>query len=389
MQQSSPINPRILQWARLTTGLTIEEVVLKIDRKKVTAETVAAWETGEIAPTYLQLERLAYEVYNRPLALFFFPEPPDEETPRQAFRTLPDSEIQRLSPRIRFLLRRAKAMQINLSELYDGINPADKQLVRDLQFSLNPPVAELARSVREFLGIDLSEQLKWKSTEVAFKAWRHALESSGVFVFKDAFKDETVSGFCLHDNHFPLIYVNNSKPHTYQVFTLFHELAHLLSGTGGIEKPDETYISALRGADRRIEILCNRFAAAFLVPETDFDQRISQTQIDQTSITTLANQYSVSREVILRRLLDKELVSQEYYEQLVTQWRSAPVQTKKKGGDYYRTQGAYLGEHYMELVFGRLYQNRISVEQAADYLGVKTANISGIEKLLFSQEAAL
>jgi len=384
MEQDSPINPRVLQWARITAGLTIEDVVQKLNRKKVTTETVIAWETGEIAPTYPQLERLAYEVYKRPLAIFFFPEPPDEETPRQAFRTLPDSEIQRLSSGIRFLLRRAKSMQINLAELYDGVNPAERQLVRDIRFSLNRPVTDLAKSVREFLGIDLSEQQEWRNAETAFKAWRRALDAYGVFVFKDAFKDETVSGFCLHDSNFPLIYVNNSKPHTYQVFTLFHELGHLLSGTGGIDKLDETYIGVLHGADKRIEVFCNRFAGAFLVPEADFDQRISQIHIDESSISTLANEYSVSREVILRRFLDKKLVSQEYYKQLVERWRSTPHHKKKDGGNYYRTQGAYLGEHYMGLVFSHLYQNRISVDQAADYLGVKTGNIAGIEKLLFS-----
>ncbi|KKL56723.1 hypothetical protein LCGC14_2242570, partial [marine sediment metagenome] len=38
-------------------------------------------------------ERLAYEIYKRPLALFFFPEPPEEETPKESFRTLPQEEI--------------------------------------------------------------------------------------------------------------------------------------------------------------------------------------------------------------------------------------------------------------------------------------------------------
>ena len=54
-----------------------------------------------------------------------------------------------------------------------------------------------------------------------------------------------------------------------------------------------------------------------------------------------------------------------------------------KGGDYYRTQGAYLGERYLGTVFSRYYQNRISLEQLADYLGVKVKNIPGMENLLF------
>jgi Zn-dependent peptidase ImmA (M78 family) len=388
MNHTSPINPVILQWARATAGFSVEEVVQKLKRKKITVDTITAWENGEAFPDYIQLERLAYEIYKRPLAIFFFPQPPAEETPQQAFRTLPESEIQRLSPRLRFLLRRAKAMQINLEELYAGVNPAERQLVRDLQFSIDAPVAELARVVRQFLGIELSEQLQWRSSEAALKAWRNALENCGIFVFKDAFKEETISGFCLHDSRFPLIYVNNSKAYTHQIFTLFHELAHLLSGTGGIDTPDETYIRALDGRNKQIEILRNRFAAAFLVPDADFDQRIAQMPINEDSIRALADQYSVSREVILRRLRDKQLVSSQYYEQMVAQWRSSGKGKRSKGGDPYRTKGAYLGERYLELVFSRLYQNKISVDQLADYLGVKAKNIAGMEELLFPKGAA-
>ncbi len=387
MTDTSPINPMVLQWARTTAGLSIDAVVQKLNRKKITVETIQAWESGEAAPDYVQLERLAYEVYKRPIAIFFFPQPPAEETPQQAFRTLPDSEIQRLSPRLRFLLRRAQAMQLNLYELYEGKNPASRQIVRDLQFSRDTPVQELAYVVRQYLGIELAEQFKWRSSDEAFKTWRNALENCGVFVFKDAFKEETVSGFCLHDDHFPLIYVNNSTAVTRQIFTLFHELAHLLSGTGGIDKPDDRYINSLSGRNKQIEVLCNRFAAAFLVPEADFDHRIGGLLINETTISTLANQYSVSREVILRRLLDKKLVTRQLYEQLVEEWRNNVVDKQGSGGDYYRTQGAYLGERYLELVFGRLYQNKISVEQLADYLGVKTSSVPGMEALILPRGA--
>lgn len=388
MTYANPINPKVLQWARTTAGLTIEDVVQKLKRKKITVETIKAWENGAEVPDYIQLERLAYEVYKRPLAIFFFPQPPAEETPQQAFRTLPDSEIQRLSPRLRFLLRRAQAMQLNLEELYDGINPASQQIVRDLSFSLDSPVQELAHAVRQFLGIELAEQFQWKSNDEAFKVWRSALENNGIYIFKDAFREESVSGFCLHHNRFPLIYVNNSTAMTRQIFTLFHELAHLLSGTGGIDTIDDRYIQHLRGKNRQIEVLCNRFAAAFLVPEADFDQRIQGMPINETAISSLSKQYSVSREVILRRLLDKQLVTRQMYEHLVEKWNKNIVDKKGSGGDYYRTQGAYLGERYLELVFSHLYQNKISVDQLADYLGVKVSSVPGMEALLYPKGSA-
>ncbi len=388
MDRTSPINPLLLRWARETSGLSLDDVARRLKRKTITVETVASWESGETSPNYIQLETLAYDVYKRPLAIFFFPEPPVEETPQQAFRTLPASEIQRLSPRLRLLLRRARAMQINLEELYAGENPAERQILRDVPFDLDTPVAELAAVVRQFLDIELSQQMEWRSADIAFKAWRHALEDHGVFVFKDAFKNEVISGFSLNDHRFPLIYVNNSKAATHQIFTLFHELAHLLSGTGGIDTPDDSYIAALRGRNRRVEILCNGFAAAFLVPAADFDRRIAPLSINEETIRALAEQYNVSGEVVARRLTDCHLITRQAYEQMVSQWRSEGTGRTGAGGNYYLTQGAYLGERYLELAFSRLYQNKISVDQLADYLGVKAKSIAGMEALLFAQGAA-
>ena len=384
MSQTIPVNPAVLRWARKTAGFSVEEVVRKLDRKRITTDTVINWEIGNGSPNYIQLETLSYKIYKRPLAIFFFPEPPIEETPKQAFRTLPEQEIQRMSSRVRYLLRQAESMQFNLDELLEGANPAEHQIVCDRKFTPNTSISEMVTSIRKYLNVELNTQVQWKNAEEAFKAWRNALEKCGVFVFKEAFKDDSYSGFCLYDERFPLIYVNNSKPKTRQIFTLFHELCHLLSGTGGVDKPIEDYIDFLQGDDKRIEVLCNRFAGAFLVPEDDFDKQIASLSINDVTIENLANRYCVSREVILRKFYDRNLVGQQFYKQKVEEWRKEKGKLGK-GGNPYFNKGVYLGERYIELVFSRLYQNRISIEQLADYLGVKTKNVHGMEALLFQK----
>src|SRR5262249_6804228 len=55
------------------------------------------------------------------------------------------------------------------------------------------------------------------------------------------------------------------------IFTLFHELAHLLFHTSGIDLLTDDFIQRLPADERRIEIICNRFAAEFLVPERAFN----------------------------------------------------------------------------------------------------------------------
>jgi len=387
MSEPIPVNPDMLKWARETAGLDVDDVVRKMKRKRITAETVLSWESGEGSPSYVQLERIAYKIYKRPLALFFFPEPPQEETPKQSFRTLPEYAIERLPERLRFLMRKAKVMQLNLAELYDNANPASRHIVRDLSFDPGVSCEQMAATVRDYMGVNLAGQMRWRNSEEALKVWRDALEEHGVFVFKDAFKADSFSGFCLYDEQFPIIYVNNSKPKNRQIFTLFHELAHLLFRTGGIDTPLDDYLDHLEGDSRRIEVLCNRFTGEFLVPRRDFEQRIGGIAIHDGSIQELAAIYHVSREVILRKLLDRKLVEQAVYKGKTRDWTQSAKTSSGKGGDYYRTMGAYLGERYLGTAFSRYYQNRISVEQLADYLGVKVKNVPGMENLLFPRGA--
>ncbi|MEZ5578788.1 MAG: ImmA/IrrE family metallo-endopeptidase [Candidatus Competibacteraceae bacterium] len=72
-------------------------------------------------------------------------------------------------------------------------------------------------------------------------------------------------GFCLDDSQFPIIYVNNSSTKTRQIFTLFHELGHLIFQTSGIDRIDDQILPQLTNYNRKIEITCNGLAACILV----------------------------------------------------------------------------------------------------------------------------
>ncbi|MCK4352739.1 ImmA/IrrE family metallo-endopeptidase [candidate division WOR-3 bacterium] len=392
MSEKIPVNPDVLEWARLTSGMQPSEVAHKMGKD---IATILSWERGDSAPTYIQLEKLAYQVYKRPLALFFFPEPPQEKTPQQSFRTLPEHEIEKMSSRMYYLLKQARAMQINLAELNDDINPVEHNIVHDLKFHPDASVKTMATQVREYLKIDLNTQFNWKDIDEALKSWRNNLEEHGTFVFKEKFNDESFSGFCLYHERFPLIYVNNSTSKSRQIFSIFHELAHILLGTGGVDTRIDDYIDYLEGDARKIEILCNSFAGEFLVPDPDFSQRIANITIDDLSVQNLAERYWVSREVILRKCLDRSLVRGDYYTEKVEQWRDEDkkrkVEAKRKrdeaekkpgGPTYYVTKGAYLGKGYLSLVFSRYYKKKISINQLADYLGVKVKSISGMESII-------
>ncbi len=394
MSKPIPVSNIMLRWARESMHLSVEEVA---ERMKKDVSDIEDWESGESSPTYVQLETLAYTIYKRPVALFFFPNPPDEETVEQAFRTLPEYELERIPPRLLFLLRKARVLQMNLAELYEGANPAKQKILYDLDISPNTDSSEMAKRVRSYLGVDLTEQQNWQGTDEAIICWRNTFEKNGVFIFKDSFNppgrkkagaiDSPFSGFCLYDPDFPVIYVNNNKPKSRQIFTLFHELAHLLMRTGGIDTRRDDFIEYMTGENKRIEILCNQFAADLLVPLRDFESRTAGKPLSDKAIEEWANLYCVSRETILRRLLEQDRINQKLYESKARQWQNERATRRGGGGNHYRTKGVYLGERYIEKVFSNYHKGRISLEQVADYLDEKTKNVAGMEDWLFTQGA--
>jgi len=72
-------------------------------------------------------------------------------------------------------------------------------------------------------------------------------------------------------------------------------------------------------------------------------------------LNTIAERYHVSREVILRKLHDKGLVANKYYEVKSREWAKEYEENRKekRGGNYYHTQFAYLGENFLKLAFSK------------------------------------
>ena len=164
--RATAVNPRVLRWSRERMGLTVEDVATRLRRKP---EEIVAWEAGHKAPTYRQLEELAGRLYKRPLAIFFFPEPPEEEDLRAEFRTLPAPEFDELLPDTRFAIREARARQQSLRELTEGRNPAARLITHDITPTPSGSAEELAADVRRYLGVSVGEQQSWAGQAEAFK----------------------------------------------------------------------------------------------------------------------------------------------------------------------------------------------------------------------------
>jgi Zn-dependent peptidase ImmA (M78 family) len=122
-------------------------------------------------------------------------------------------------------------------------------------------VEEFALRARDFFNVTLQDQADAKDARAFYIVCRKKIEDKGIFVLPDSFPATDGSGFCLSHPTHPVIVVNTKQQtRGRRLFTLIHELAHVLMRKSGISDP---FIS-----QNATERLCNRFAGSFLVPES-------------------------------------------------------------------------------------------------------------------------
>jgi len=319
-----------------------------------------------------------------PLAIFFFPSPPNIDDPKGNFRRLPECELERFSHDTIQKIRIAQAYQDSLEELFSNSKP--ERMIQEVFTPSNYSIEALSKKVRKYIGVSLSQQFSFQDNNSAFKAWRHALEEAGIFTFKDSFKDRFLSGFCLIHNLYPIIMINNSNSFTRQIFTLMHELGHILFGVNGVTDIDESYLQYFKSRDRKVEIECNQFAAEVLVPKEQFKSDVIFFLNDgEDAVPKLAKKYSVSREVILRRLLDLNEIDENYYSTRVARWNKDYLRLREKEsqGHYYYTRISYLGQGFSQIAFNNYHIGKFDEATLSAHLNVKAKNLKKFESYLW------
>ena len=132
-----------------------------------------------------------------------------------------------------------------------------------------------------------------------------------------------------------------------------------------------------------------------MLPNHVFSEIIRETVVNVNDndkiISKISSDYKVSREVVLRKLLDNKFISQKEYSLKVSEWYSEQVgksqdKNKKSGGNPYANQATYLGENYLKLVFNKYYQGQYDIERVADYLNIKkVAMVEQLEQYLLDK----
>lgn len=381
------VKPDMLRWARESIGLSREKAGKSAG---VSADRVRDWEASDndAAPSIAQLRQLA-NAYKRPLAVFFLSEPPRDFDALRDFRRLPAviSAADAISPTLNGEIRRAHEQREIFLELAEDV---DDEVPAFARAPLPRDPEDAGAVVRDVLGVPLEQQFKWSEKYETLNGWIQAAEEAGALVLQVSRVDmDEARGFSISEAVLPVLALNGGDSPRGKVFTLLHEVAHLLINISGICDLHESPASS-----DDIEVYCNAVAAAALMPRHTFAREelvqagLRDEAWSDSLLDVLARKYSVSQESVLRRLVTIGLVSRDFYAErhlvYLEIYRRARAETK--GQDVRIPRHVMrlrdLGKPYVRTVLEAYHQRSINTADVSDLLGLKVNHLPKIEQAL-------
>ncbi|HLG29532.1 MAG TPA: XRE family transcriptional regulator [Candidatus Brocadiales bacterium] len=378
------VNPALLIWARGCSGLSIEEAAKKVPVKP---DRLESWERGQLRPTINQMRKLS-NIYKRPMAVFYLPEPPADFLPIRDFRRLPGKIPNPESPQLLLEVRRARERQDVALELYLELEGKLPTFLHRANLSEEPE--GLANRLRSFLSVKVEDQINLANNYEAFNLWRNALENVGVLVFQ-AIGIETAEmrGFSISDTPLPAVVVNIKDSPKGRIFTMLHEFVHIMLQEGGLCDLKEEAQSPPE--EQRAEVFCNHVAGAILLPkdlllqEGFVREKSGATEWSDEEIAELAVKFRVSRHTLLRRLLIFNRIPKDFYQrkhlELEQEYEQFKQRQRQREGfaPPYRMAISSAGPMFIRLALNSYHQEKITASDLSDFLNIKLKHMKRIE----------
>ena len=385
VRSNALITPQILIWARERLDLSPAEAAAYL---KTQPEKLQNWEQGKEYPTVNQAKEIAKK-YKIPYVFFFLPEPPQNIKPpkNQDYRTFSNQPLMRQSIELKTLLFDIMQRREVMLELYNqmGIEFKEFACYFDITKAADNQIADTIKAL-----LHLPETIKKTN---AFNIFRNALENIGILVFQATdVPTHEMRGLSVFEEIFPIIVVNRKDAPSARIFTLMHELVHLLTRTAGI--CDTTGFSELTSFE--IELKCNHIAAQVLVPENILKTNVAYMQLmenwNDNLVRQIADSFSVSREVIIGRLLAIKNISFDFYQRKIRQYTDEYFNYPKDNSNKERSflspsidKESQLGKTYIETVLTAFNQDVISARDAISYFeGLRLKHFEKLERWCFA-----
>ncbi len=384
------ITPEVLKWAREEhIRLNLSDAAKKI---KVKPEQLERWENGNAQPTIRQLKDIA-KCYNIHITVFYLPEPPTSFPPLVDHRFLPEPLAinDEQSYRLRINIIEAFQRREILIDLYQMLDITPPEVT--LKIDRNETHTKAAQKIRQFLKFNPKELPRTNNPHNTLKFWKQTVESKGILVCQiishRSVELETVRGFCIAQRPFPVIVINPKDSAFGKIFTIFHELVHIGLGESAIQNTsfEEVKSSYLN----EIEVFCNYVAGATLVPEDELLKMVRSKSVAK-NLSEISKHFQVSPEVIMRRLLILNEISDKKYQTFRNKQQKKHKEIQEKEtekisfpGPHYRKLLNASGELLAKTAFSAYYEEKITISELTSiFSNCDTKHLFEIEKSIFA-----
>lgn len=370
--------PAVLVWARKSAGMSVEVAAQRADVKP---EQLSSWEAGVACPSIPQLRKLA-TIFRRPLAAFYLPDPPQRFEVMHDFRRLSSSQMPlKSSPKLAYEIRRAFDRREWALELMEGVDESPTPF--QVKATLDEGVEEVASRLRESIGVTVLQQESWRLDYVAFKQWRMLFERAGILTLQaTGIQLDEARGFSVSLNPLPVVVVNIKDAPRGRIFTLLHEVTHVMLNEGGV--------CDLHDDD--VEAFCNRVAGAALFPRDALlrspiirQHRKGDSSWTDYELQELSRQFGGSREAALVRLLTLKLTTQAFYDRMRKEFlkRYSEQQERRHEVEGFAPPHVIAissaGPLFTSLVVESFNREKITASDVSDYLQIRLKHLKELQ----------
>lgn len=356
------INNNILTWARCRASLSVDYIAKKFNKP---VDVIIAWEEGREPISFAQAQKYA-NITKIPFGYLYLDTPPVEKLPIPDRRTI-GSRNNRISIELKDTISDALIKQDWYREYAISNGLPDVKLVGAIPANSKPK--DIAAAIRKYIDLQIPPTKgKWRDF---FSILVKKIESQGVLVMRSGVVNsnntrpisvDDFRGFCIADKIAPVIFVNINDAKAAQIFTLIHELSHLLLGQSAIS---DLSISSKEGKE---EMICNAAAAEYLTPENIFLEEWNENLYFEENIAKLRDIFRVSSWVVARRALDFKLINKNEYSSFVSKINE---KIKSNGGNYNRNQKVRVSERLTLAVASQALEGKILLREAHSLTGIQ------------------
>lgn len=380
--QYAYINNKMLKWAREESPFDIDEVSERL--KNVDSSTIAKWENGEELISITNAKRLA-NLYDIPFAAFYFSEVPDKQSENYVDRrTVSDYMDKEISYELWKEIRYFNSCRENALEMLNN----DENISKIPYVNSNSSIEEIAKIIRNNFDINTPFNNKTQYKNKPFTFFREKIENCGIMVLQISnVSVREIRGLSLNYDILPIIGINKADSERAKVFTLFHELSHIIRRTSALcsVKFDE------RSDDE--EKTCDKIASEVLVPKLEILNMIQNNLnkvTDDEYIKEISDNFGVSTFVIIKKLYDLNIINYNEYSQKYNEYIDEfnkvkeKIKESKEKSDfklpYFRKYLSTTGKLYPSIVLSAYFDGKISLGEVTRTLNVKTKHIENIER---------